>query len=53
MDIDCKEKKAPKMTQTNPFSTIYHSSDHQEELVEPEGPTQNHCSNQEETNMVS
>jgi hypothetical protein len=52
MEIDCKEQKAPKMTIQDPSSSVDHSSDHQEELVEPEGPTQNRCSDQEETNMV-
>jgi hypothetical protein len=52
METDHEEQKAPKMTETNPSSAVDHSSDHQEELVEPEGPTQNHCSNQEETSMV-
>jgi hypothetical protein len=52
MEIDCKEHKALKYDRTNPSSTVDHSSYHQEELVEPEGPTQNHCSNQEETSVV-
>jgi hypothetical protein len=50
MEVDCKENKAPNMT--DPSSSVNHSYDHQEELVEPEGPTQNCCSNQEETIMV-
>jgi hypothetical protein len=37
---------------TNPSSVVDHSSNHHEELVEPEGPTQNQCSNQEETNII-
>jgi hypothetical protein len=36
----------------NPCSAVGHSSDNQEELVEPEGSTQSQCSNQEETNIV-
>jgi hypothetical protein len=52
MEIDCKEKKAPKMTIQIPLVQVDHSSDHQEESVEPEGPTQKRCSDQEETNMV-
>jgi hypothetical protein len=50
MEVDCKELKAPKMI--DPSSSVDHSSDHQEELVEPKGPTQNRCSNQEDTSMV-
>jgi hypothetical protein len=37
MEIDCKEKKAPKMTKQ--ISLVDHSSNHQEESVEPKGPT--------------
>jgi hypothetical protein len=51
METDHEEKKAPNMTM-NPSSAVDHSSDHREELVEPEGPTHNQCSNQEETSMV-
>jgi hypothetical protein len=35
------------------IDSIDHSSVHQEESVEPEGPTHNRYSNQEETSMVS
>jgi hypothetical protein len=50
MEVDCKEQKAPKMIDTS--SSVDHSFDYQEELVELEGTTQNCCSNHEETNMV-
>jgi hypothetical protein len=53
MEIDCKEHKGSKDDRSNPSSVVDHSSDHQEELVDPEGPTQNHYSNQEETSMVT
>jgi hypothetical protein len=38
MGIDCEEQKALKDDHTDPSSSIVHSSDHQEESVEPEGP---------------
>jgi hypothetical protein len=52
MEIDCEEQKALKDDRTDPSSSVDHSSDHQEESVELEGPTQKHCNDQEETNMV-
>jgi hypothetical protein len=39
MEIDCEEEKDPKDDCKDPYSSVDHSSDHQEELVEPEGPT--------------
>jgi hypothetical protein len=35
MEIDCEEQKAPKDDRTDPSSSVDHSSDHQEESVEP------------------
>jgi hypothetical protein len=38
METDSEEQKAPKDDRTDSSSSIVHSSDHQEESVEPEGP---------------
>jgi dihydroxyacetone kinase-like predicted kinase len=39
MEIECEEQKAPKDDCTDPSILVDHSSYHQEESVEPEGPT--------------
>jgi hypothetical protein len=44
-ETDREEQKAPKDDRTNPSGAVDHFSDHREELIGPEGPTQNHCSN--------
>jgi hypothetical protein len=38
MEIDCEEQKDPKDDHTDPSSLFVHSSDHQEDSLEPEGP---------------
>ena len=39
------EKKVPKIIEQIPLVQFDHSSNYHEELVEPEGPTHNQCSN--------